>query len=467
MAAGVAPRPAARQQPVRSSRPIQLSILGIGGWTPSELALRMAPQFEAYARKRWRLNVHVTEASAPFTALYQKAATSLAAHSSQYDIIVSDSQWLGAFATPQWIVRLNRVIQTTPMLKKAEQSWIAPIIKWSYQTYPYQSNNLYGLPQEGDTLVLYVRKDLLDNPKNQAAFKAKYGWALPTHFSQWAHLRWSKFLQIVAFFNDPKKGFYGLATEYSKTYDFMSDHVMSMDWMWGGQIWNHKTHQVYGVLNSPQNNAALQYYVHLLKYEPPGANTWGISHDISAMTQGKVFAALTWSAVGPAMFTPQMKNKLMVVPPPGHMVNGHFNQIYCIGGQPWVINRFLNKQQMQVSLDFLKWWYLPRTQLEFAKLGGNPVLKQVVDAPGFTKIHPWYRAYKYMMVDAHQRDFWHNPDYAQLLEEQQAAWTALATGVIHSAKQANTYTACQQQKTLYDTGFTNKQPPASCRNVHL
>lgn len=449
-----------------SGAPITLSVLGIAGWTPSSLALQMAPQFERYAMKHYGVNVKITEASAPFTDLYQKAAASLAARSTQYDIIVSDSQWLGAFATQGSIVRLNSVIQSTPQLRKANNSWASPVVRWSYMTYPYQSQNLYGLPQEGDVLVLYVRKDLVDNRANQKAFYAQNHWALPTTFNEWAKLTWPKFDKIAAFFNKPPH-MYGLAMEYSKTYDFMSDHVMSFMWMNGGQIWNRKTHQVYGVLNSPQNNAALQDYVGQLKYQPPGADTYGISEDIQAMTQGKVFSALTWSAVGPAMFTPAMKNKIMAVPPPGMEIHGHFNQIYCLGGQPWVVNRYLDPTHMKVALDFLKWWYLPSTQLEFAKLGGNPVIRQVVDSPSFDKIHPWYRAYKYMLTTAHAQDFWHNPDYAQLLDAQQSAWTAYATGQVKSAKQANTYAACQQQQALYQTGFSSVQPPPSCANVHL
>ncbi len=446
---------------------VTLSVLGIAGWLPSELALKMAPGFEAYARKHYGLNVKVVEQGAPFTNLYQKAAASLAAGSSEYDIIVSDSQWLGAFATPRWVVRLNKVIDSTPLLKQDMSNWIAPIINWSYMSYPYKTDNYYGLPQEGDTLLLYVRKDMLDNPANQKAFYAKYHYALPTHFSQWAHMRWSEFDQIAGFFNRPAQHMYGFATQYSKTYDFMSDQVMSFDWMYGGQIWNNVKHQVYGILNSPENNKALAAYVALQKYGPPGEDTWGISHVVQALAQGRVFSGLEWSAEGPAIFTPQMKNKIMAVPPPGHMVNGKFLQIYCIGGQPWVVNRFIDPLHMKAAIDFLKWWYLPSTQLEFAKLGGNPVIKQVVDAPNFDSIHPWYRAYKYMMVDAHQRDFWHNPDYASMLNAEQSAWTALATGVIHSAKLANTYAACRQQKILYETGFTRVPPPPSCANVHL
>lgn len=460
---GVVTAPAALAS---NAKTIQFNILGISGWVPSELAGRMAPQFEAYAKKHYGQNIKISFSGAPFAALEQKAATSLAAHSGQYDLIISDSQWLGSFATPGWIQKLNGVIKSNHDLNRAEKQFPKSVV-WSYQTYPYKSANLYGFPQEGDVLVLYVRKDMLNNPKNQAAFKKKYGWALPTTFKAWENISWKQFSQIAAFFNHPKKGFYGFAGEYAKTYDFISDHVMSMMWTWGGHIWNRKTRQVYGILNSKTNDRALSYYIHLLKYQPPGANTYGINGVIQALTQGKVFSGLTWSAVGPAILTKSMKSKFMVVPPPGRRVHGKVVRIYCLGGQPWVINKFIDAQHHKVAIEFLKWWYLPSTQERFAKLGGNPVISSVLNKQGFDKIHPWYRAYKYMLSTARSDDFWHVPTYADMLEAQQEAWTALATGEIHSAKLANEYAACQQQNILYSAGLSDKQPPSSCMTVHL
>jgi multiple sugar transport system substrate-binding protein len=449
-----------------NAQPVTLTILGISGWTPSELAGKMAPEFQDYAKQTGGLSVRIKFEGAPFSALEQKAATSLAAHSKEYDIIISDSQWLGALSTPGWIVKLNDIIQREPLLKRAEGSFNT-ITRWAYQTYPYGSDNLWGLPQEGDVLALYVRNDLARDAKNQAAFKDKYGWKLPTSFEEWEQVTWPKFEQIMGFFNRPDQGLYGFAGEYSKTYDFISDHVMSMMWMWGGEIWDSNAHQVYGILNSPQNNAALEYYIALLKYQPPGANTFDINGVIQSLTQGKAFSGLTWAAVGPAILTPEMKDKIIVVPPPGRIVNGKMVRIYCVGGQPWVVNKFIDRQHMRAALEFLKWWYLPETQMRFARLGGNPVAQYVLDRPGFEQIQPWYREYRYMLVTERARDFWHNPTYASLLEVQQEAWTAYATGVVNSAKVANDYAACGQQKILYDAGFARQAPPSSCEEVRL
>lgn len=98
---------------------VTLSILGIGGWTPSELAVKMAPLFSEYAEKNLGYTVDIVGDWAPFTSLYEKAASAFAAKSDAYDIIISDSQWLGAFAEGGHIIQLNEIIESEPLLKKA------------------------------------------------------------------------------------------------------------------------------------------------------------------------------------------------------------------------------------------------------------------------------------------------------------------------------------------------------------
>ncbi|MHB1628549.1 MAG: extracellular solute-binding protein [Bacilli bacterium] len=451
-----------------SNGPIKMTLIGFAGWAPSSIAAQMAEtQFPAYAKKHWGLNVQVSYATSPFADLYSKPAASLAAHSPEYDLIWGKGMWYGAFASPGWIEKMNKVVASSPELKKAEANLISPAIRWSYQTYPYKSNNLWGFPSEGDALILYVRKDMLNNPANQAAFKKKFGWALPTRFSQWQHLTWGKYVEILKFFNDPSKGFYGLASEYSQTYDFMFNQAMTLVRDYGGRIWNRSTRQVYGVLNSPQSNAGLRFYVSLLKYQPPGANTWGITHDIEAFTQGKVFSTFMWSAVGPAIFTPQMKGKVMAVPVPGRIVNKKFLQYSAVGGQSWLINHFIGPRHKAAAYDLIKWWYLPSTQMEFAMRGGNAVIKSVVDSPAVQAHDPWYRAYAYTMTTQHLVDEYHNVDYASLMSEIQKAWSAYATGEVSSASVANTYAAYRQQNTLYNTGLSNHPAPSAGARAKL
>ena len=106
-----------------NGKSINMAILGIAGWLPSKLGVDMSPEFAKYAKDRYGYTVSFSFADAPFGQLFQKAATSLATRSAEYNIIISDSQWLGALATPKWIVPLNPIIAAN---KDLDIEWFAP-----------------------------------------------------------------------------------------------------------------------------------------------------------------------------------------------------------------------------------------------------------------------------------------------------------------------------------------------------
>jgi multiple sugar transport system substrate-binding protein len=171
--------------------------------------------------------------------------------------------------------------------------------------------------------------------------------------------------------------------------------------------------------------------------------------------------------MGAGMMPEGGEDDVLIVPPPAFENNGEMTRIYSIGGQPWVLNAYNDAAHMQVALDFLEWWYLPETQLEFARRGGNPAVKSVLETEGFEDIQPWFRAYKYMLTEDRARDFWHEPTYAEMLAVQQEAFTAYATGQVESAKRALDYAACEQQSILYEAGRSEIEPPDYCDGLTL
>ena len=168
-----------------AGKKIDMNILGIAGWLPSSLGVKMSPIFADYVKERFGYQVSFGFAEAPFSDLFQKAATSLATKSQEYNIIISDLQWLGALAKPGWILKLNDVIAKN---KELQIDWYSNTITEAYQIYPDGSKDLWGLPQEGDTIALFVRKDMLADPKEQQAFQAKYNAKLPQTFEDFENL---------------------------------------------------------------------------------------------------------------------------------------------------------------------------------------------------------------------------------------------------------------------------------------
>ena len=431
---------------------LALTILGVAGWPPSQMSVDFGNKaFKAHAKSALGYDVGFKSSDAPFGQLFQKAATSLATKSQQFNLIISDSQWLGAFARAKWIIPLNKIIAAN---KNLQVEWYSNVVINGYMRYPDGSSNIYGLPQEGDVLVLYVRKDMLENPKEQAAFKSKYHKDLPQTFEDFDKITWADYHTIMEFFTRPAEGLYGISLQYSKEYDYFTCYYYPFLFSRGHQIWDSQKKNVQGILNTDQNAAALEEFVALKKYCPPGADHVGIAELADLFTHGKVFSCIQWAAMGPSMIPSTLKGKVMVVPPPAFKEG----RTYTLGGQPWVVNAFNDKNNMQAVVDFLTWWYLPETQLAYAKAGGNPCDKVTLESTGFDDLQPWFRAYKYMLQDGKTLDFWHDPNYAKMLSDQQEAFTAFSTGQVKDARKALDYIAYKQQQTLYDAGETKTAP---------
>jgi len=467
----------AGEHPLKGQK-IEMSILGIGGWVPSRLGVYMSPIFSEYAKEHYGYEVNFTFTDSPFSSVFQVAATSLEKGSQEYNIIISDSQWLGALAEKGWIVNISDLIKNHPELDikwwnprlndQQDMEWWDPVIVKTYMEYPEGSGQLWGLPQEADVMVLFVRKDLFENPNEREAFRHQYHQDLPQTFEEFEALSMNTFENIARFFTRPAQGLYGTTMQYSHEYDFLTMYLYPFMFSMGGDIWDPIKGRIYGVLNSPINARAMRWNKRMLAYQPPDAINYGISESMEAFADGKVATALHWAAVGLAMITPENKENIIVVPPPGFtQPDGTLKRIYPMGGQPWVINAFNDDAHMRVAIDFLKWWYLPDTQLEFAKGGGNPAVKATLNMPGFDEIQPWFRAMKYMLNQERARDFWHDPKYSELLAVQQDAFRAYITGQIDDPARALEYAACQQQKILFESGKSHIAPPGSCTGVSL
>ena len=444
---------------------IEFGYSRIGGWPPSAAPEAMWPAFQSYAKEKYGYDVSdLAFAEAPFGELFQKIAPTLASGSNEFNLMIVDSQWLGALSEPGWIVKAYEVFALNPELDIEPYS---SLVTNTYQVYPDGSGQRWGFPQMPDTQGVFLRKDWLEDPANQAAFKDATGKDLPTTYEEYENILMDDFLEIVDFFNDPSGGVYGTAMMYSKEYDFFSCAYYPFAYSTGGEIWNPETNDVYGILNSEVNAAAMEKFVGLSEYQPETFATQGIGDMIDLFTQGRAFSAFQWLAVGAFMHNPeapeggvQSPDQYLAIPLPKFQgPDGDANIIGAMGGQPWVINSFNDDDQMRVSVDFLKWWYLPETQDVFIlENGGLPWSKSGAANPAYADI-PYLKPFLYMLGEGRSQDFWHLPEYSEMLAVQQEAFNGYATGTVSSAAEALDYSAAKQQEILFNAGRTTVAPP--------
>ena len=455
---------------------IDMTILGIAGWPPSRLGVDMATElFKPYAQENYGYDVNFAFEEAPFESLFQKAATSLQSGSAQYNIIISDSQWLGALAEPGWIVQLNDIIAENPDLDIK----FTDTAQQAYRVYPDGSDQLWGFPQEGDTIALFVRQDLFSDQAERDAYMAAHdGEDLPQTFEEWEEVDIDRYERIISFFTRPDENLYGTALQWSKVYDFVSCYSYPFMWSNGGEAWDAATGQVEGILDTEVNATGLARSKKFLDYAPPGATNYGIAEEVDVFTSGTIATCLQWSALGPQMRNqnaeggvadearPVSPDDVLIVAPPGfRQADDSLNRVYTLGGQPWVLNAFNDEAHLQVAIDYMKFWYLPETQLEFSRRGGNTAVEAVLNDPAYEDLQPHFRSYKYMITRS--RDFWHDPNYAEMLAAQQEAWGAYMTDVIDDPMLALQYTACQQQGILYDAERSEIEPSEACADISI
>ena len=135
----------------------------------------------------------------PWPNYYERLAASLASGEQKYQMIISDSQWLGAFVEGGYYMKINEFIDADPELR-AIFGDLHPNLIAAYSTYPYGSDSYYGFPQNPEILTVFYRKDLFCDEGEQASFRKRYGYKLPCTSEEMNDVDWNAVRDFGAFF---------------------------------------------------------------------------------------------------------------------------------------------------------------------------------------------------------------------------------------------------------------------------
>ena len=418
----------------------------------------------------------------PWPSFYERVAASLTSGEEKYQMIVTDSQWLGSFVEGGYYMDLTDLIREDEELT-AIMGDLHPALISAYSTYPHKSRkyledagealapdtSYYGFPQFPDTYVTFYREDIFCNEEEGAAFEEAHGAKLPCTYEDWQDVDWERFEQIGQFLRrdagetlageELTEPFYGIAYQAGKGYDFSTMQVNAFVWQYGGDIWDETQApeaQAEGVVNSDVAVEAFDHYLSMLPLMPPVATTGQM--DIFVMQdlymQGKVGAIIDWVGLGEPVLDPKTsvvsEKSAFAVAPGLRKEDGTIDRTGNIGGQPFVLTTWNSDEVVAESLNVVKWWLDPATQLEFVKNGGQSGLKSVMADPTYNDLRPWNRAHV-EMIDW-QKDVWHVPVFFELLTQQQEEFDKAITGQI-SAKEALDEVAEFQQELLEDEGL--------------
>jgi multiple sugar transport system substrate-binding protein len=389
-------------------------------------------------------SVNIVPDLVPYGPLWHdKIAANFAIHGDAFDFAMWDSQSTAEFAGGGHAYSVNKVFQDSPYLKA---NLFSPLSLKLYGEYPDDSGKFWGLPVNQDAYGMMYRKDLFEDPKEKAAFKTKYGRELEVPQT------YSDAKQVAEFFTRPDQGLFGWGQMGGRPYDFATTASNSFLWSYGGELWNPQTHEVKGYLNSPASIQGVQAYVDMFKYGPSGSETWDWDAVNSAFQQGRLAMAMQWYYFDGSNSDPKVNpyaEKTSYGVTPGQVgLDGKFRREMMIGGQGIGLNVYSKK--LPQTIKFLEWFFQPEQQKRWAAVCQTG-LKSVLDSPEWQKVNTYNKSFANAMTHVHH-DYWHLPEYPQLLDILQDEVTAASSGK-KTVKEALDSAAERQEQLLEEAGY--------------
>jgi multiple sugar transport system substrate-binding protein len=243
----------------------------------------------------------------PYDALQQKVFAELASSSSYYDIMIVDTPWMPALTGK--ITPLSSYIKNSKLNDIAKPDLQDFIAKVFYDTAVYNPSKpylhfpdptqpinvdtitghgfeIYGFPLQANVLTMSYRKDLFDDPHEQAAFQQQYKKPLQVPAT------WDDFVSVAQFFTRPSQRLYG-TTLMAGDGDWATDDFKTLLACWGGN--GHLVTDNFQLEFATSVGAdALSFYSDLInkyKVTPPGVTEF--SWDTAASTFGSGLTAMS------------------------------------------------------------------------------------------------------------------------------------------------------------------------------
>jgi len=117
--------------------------------------------------------VEVEVIEIPVSELFTKTVAEHRARTGAYDVLNIIPAWMPDLVNAGVIAPLDAYVDEFGYREELDD--IASVYRENQMMY---DGKIYGLPDDGDVLILYYRTDLFGDPEHQAAFENKYGYAL-------------------------------------------------------------------------------------------------------------------------------------------------------------------------------------------------------------------------------------------------------------------------------------------------
>ena len=367
---------------------------------------------------------------------HQRIASEFAAQGDGFDIAAWDSQSVAEFAGGGHAASINELISTSDTLSLDDFTRTALA---RYGEYPDGSGEFWALPVNQDAFGMMYRRDLFEDPEEQAAFEAQYGYPLAVPQT------YQEARDIAEFFTRPDEGLYGWAQYGGREYDFATSSSNSFLWSFGGELWNPETNEVDGYLNAPASVDGVQFYVDMFEFAPPGSTNWGFDEVNSSFGQDQVAMAMQWFYFFGSFAEDDDVGFALLPGAIGR--DGQFRRQFSVGGQGLGMNGY--GSCTETAWEFIEWYMQAEQQMAYAQTcqTGNRHVLADADWQGLNRFNE-----QFAVATQYTNDYWHLPEYAVMLDILQEEVTNAIAGS-KSVEEALSDAARRHERVLERAGY--------------
>jgi ABC-type glycerol-3-phosphate transport system substrate-binding protein len=279
--------PAASVEPTEPPAADVVRVLAVAG-PETDALIKYAPDFEAATG----ITASIEQVARPLWG--QRKVRELIEDSGIYDVV-----FVGGGDDNTWLKYKAHAKDLSTLLAPETVAQLIHADKFT------TDGRLLGVPQYFNFPMLFYRKDLLEDPAEQAAFKEKHGRALsvPTTYDE--------MYEVAEFFTRPPDlyGFFIGGVDWS----IFLDHTY-FTYGAGGNYGDLATGEL--TLDSDAQKAALANIERFSKFNPPGWETQSFFDGDELVKGGKVAMYQNWFYIWKT-FQTEMPDKIAMAPLPG------------------------------------------------------------------------------------------------------------------------------------------------------
>jgi multiple sugar transport system substrate-binding protein len=315
--------------------------------------------------------------------MHSKLVPQLASPAGGYDAIVVDFYWVAEFSKADWMMPLDELIARDGVDTSV---YLPPLMNLVGKV----GDVTYMLPFYNYSMGVIYRADLLADPKEQEAFKAKYGTDLKVPES------WDEYRKQVEFFSrdtdgDGNRDFFGTINQGQRG-DCICMQWSNYLYANGGRYHDGNWKATF---NGPEGIKAVEDFRNdIAQHGPVGAESFCFDEPSTIFGQGKAYSFVTFNILLAGFNDPASSSvvgKAGIAPNPGGGLNG---------GWGWAIPN--SSQNKDAAWTFIKWVESKDTVKKRTLAGGAPTQGWVFDDPDVVAKRPEMGMLKALVATAQE-----------------------------------------------------------------